>query len=436
MHILQVIHGYPPEYNAGSENYTKTITKELIKRGHKVSVFSRLEDPFISEYKINIDETGENNIGRYTINMARTKDRFVSRAVDIFFEKLLLDLRPDIVHFEHLNHLSLSLPNIANKQGIPTIYTLHDFWLMCPRGQFLQMNLDGEPWKQCDGQDDSKCAKICYSRYYGGNYNQTADEKYWTDWVHRRMNAVRESVNDIDVFISPSKTVMDSFVDSFGQREKVVYLDYGFELKKLSERHRNPEDGSFVFGYIGTHIPAKGVKSLIEAFSKLRGKTILRIWGREKSDYTPILRRYANSKGSEIAGRIQWMGEFNGDKIVEEVFDNVDCIVVPSIWLENSPLVIHEAQQARVPVLTADTGGMAEYVKDSQNGFLFKFRDVNSLTHEMEEIMRNPEIASSVGKRGYYYSQTGNVPSVADHVDTLLSIYRNMISKYRNRSKS
>jgi glycosyltransferase involved in cell wall biosynthesis len=41
-----------------------------------------------------------------------------------------------------------------------------------------------------------------------------------------------------------------------------------------------------------------------------------------------------------------------------DVFDRVDAIVVASVWAENSPLVIHEAQQCRVPVLTADYGGM------------------------------------------------------------------------------
>ncbi len=45
-----------------------------------------------------------------------------------------------------------------------------------------------------------------------------------------------------------------------------------------------------------------------------------------------------------------------------EVFNKIDAIVVPSIWLENSPLVIHEALQAGVLVITADVGGMAEYV--------------------------------------------------------------------------
>ncbi len=63
--------------------------------------------------------------------------------------------------------------------------------------------------------------------------------------------------------------------------------------------------------------------------------------------------------------------EYRNQDIVRDVFDHVDAIVVPSVWVENSPLVIHEAQQARVPVITADVGGMAEYVEHEENGLLF-----------------------------------------------------------------
>ena len=48
----------------------------------------------------------------------------------------------------HLNHLSVGMVNKAKEQGAKVVFTLHDFWMMCPRGQFLQIALDGgEPWK-------------------------------------------------------------------------------------------------------------------------------------------------------------------------------------------------------------------------------------------------------------------------------------------------
>ena len=60
--------------------------------------------------------------------------------------------------------------------------------------------------------------------------------------------------------------------------------------------------------------------------------------------------------------------------------------MVPSVWAENSPLVIHEVLQARVPVITADYGGMAEYVHHERNGLLFAHRDPASLAQQMQRL--------------------------------------------------
>lgn len=429
MKILQVVHGYPPEYNAGSENYTKTITEELLKRGNEVFVFSREENPFLPEYSIRRDVDNKNTPVRYTINLARTKDRYLSQDVNAKLRGILETVKPDIVHFQHLNHLSITLPSEVKKMNIPSVYTLHDFWLMCPRGQFIQLNLKGEPWNLCDGQEDSKCAQICYSRYFTGMQDERKDVAYWTDWVNSRMEFARKVVRDVDLFISPSKTVIESFRSSFpSEAEKVSLLDYGFNLNKLSNRIREKEE-QFVFGYIGTHIPAKGVDYLIRAFAKMKIKAKLRIWGRYRSDSTTFLRKLSEEVSADNHNPIEWMGEFNGDKIVEEVFNKVDAIVVPSIWMENSPLVIHESQQAGVPVITAAAGGMKEYVENERNGLLFDFRSIESLTMQMEKLARNPEHAKDLGSSRYLYSNTGDVQSVEFHVDRLMEIYTKLTHK-------
>ena len=123
------------------------------------------------------------------------------------------------------------------------------------------------------------------------------------------------------------------------------------------------QDEPFTFGYIGTHIPAKGVNHLIESFGSVPGNPRLRIWGRDRGVETEGLKALARSLPDSAGSRIEWMGEYRNQDIVADVFNRCDAIVVPSIWAENSPLVIHEALQARVPVITADYGGMAEYVR-------------------------------------------------------------------------
>ena len=182
------------------------------------------------------------------------------------------------------------------------------------------------------------------------------------------------------------------------------------------------------FGYIGTHIPAKGVDHLIQAFGQLSGESRLRIWGRDRGVETAGSEDCWRATCPGNAGdRVEWMGEYRNQDIVPDVFNRCDAIVVPSIWAENSPLVIHEAQQARVPVITANYGGMAEYVHHEVNGLLFAHRDPESLARQMQRLADDPELATRLGSRGYLQSADGNVPDIRDHALAVEEIYANLL---------
>lgn len=135
MHILKIIHGFPPLYNAGSEVYSKSIVKELSKK-HKVSVFTREENTYTPDFQIREEFVSE-NIGLYFVNNPQGKDGYRHKAIDDIFEELIIRLQPDVAHIGHLNHLSTGIVDVLKKNHIPIVFTLHDFWLMCPRGQFL-----------------------------------------------------------------------------------------------------------------------------------------------------------------------------------------------------------------------------------------------------------------------------------------------------------
>ena len=177
------------------------------------------------------------------------------------------------------------------------------------------------------------------------------------------MEHVRQMVAKVSLFIAPSEYLRRRFVDEFGlPKDKVVYLDYGFDTARLSGRTRATEE-DFVFGYIGTHTVPKGINLLIEAFGKVEGKARLRIWGKANPLVTPALKEIADALPPAKRARVEWLGEYQNPDIVRSGLNRVDALVVPSYWAENSPLVIHEAQLAWVSVIAADLGGMAEYVK-------------------------------------------------------------------------
>jgi glycosyltransferase involved in cell wall biosynthesis/MoaA/NifB/PqqE/SkfB family radical SAM enzyme len=426
MRILQVIHGYPPRYNAGSEVYTQTLAHGLAAR-HEVHVFTREENPFAPDYAMGREvDDDDPRVALHLVNMPRSRDRYRHAGVDQRFAEVLDTVHPDIVHVGHLNHLSTSLLIEAAARAIPIVFTLHDYWLMCPRGQFMQMFPadPGDLWAACDGQDDEKCARRCYSRYFSGDPGADAhDVAHWSGWVNGRMRHVREMTELVDRFIAPARYLHDRFAHDFGlPKSKLVYLDYGFDRARLQDRRRISGE-PFTFGYIGTHIPAKGIHQLLDAFGRLRGAPRLRIWGRPRGQETMALQAIAAALPGDAAGRVEWLPEYRNQRIVADVFDRVDAIVVPSVWVENSPLVIHEAQEARVPVITADAGGMREYVRHEENGLLFTHRDAADLARQMQRLADDPALARRLGAGGYLYTPGREVPGVAEHVAAVEAIY-------------
>jgi glycosyltransferase involved in cell wall biosynthesis len=424
MRILKIIHGYPPAFNAGSEVYSRSICEKLAQQ-HEVHVFSRMDNPFLADHVL---QTRQMDAVEVTfINKAREKDGYQHDATDGALADLVARFRPDVAHIGHLNHLSMGIPERLRSLGVPIVFTLHDFWLMCPRGQFLQINFGESAFNQlCEGQENSKCARHCYNRFFGGNAeNRAADANYWTNWIGQRMAAARKVVEFTNHFIAPSEQLRRRFIRDFDvPSNKITYLDYGFPLENLPPIEPPVAAEPFVFGYIGTHIPAKGIDLLIDAFSRLPDSSKLKIWGRPIGTTTEALRQMAAPMGD----RVVFMDEYENRNIADAVFKHINCVVVPSIWVENSPLVIHEAQACRVPVITADVGGMAEFVADSINGLLFKHRNAADLAEKMAFAVNNPLEMQRMGQRGYLFDEKGNPPSLAAHCDDLVTIYQKTIT--------
>lgn len=423
MHILKIIHGYPPRYNAGSEVYSQSICNELKKR-HRVSIFTREENPYAADYRLRHERL--DGLDFYYINKAREKDGYAHRAVDEALARLIDADRPDVAHIGHLNHLSVGLVDVLHQAGIPIVFTLHDFWLMCPRGQFLQINFGDPDFHQlCDGQDHKKCAERCYNRFFSGlETTRAADERYWESWIGARMAATRAISEKVSYFIAPARSLRERFVREFGiPEDKIQYLDYGFPTHYLQPTAPKPRS-CYTFGYIGTHIPAKGVNLLIEAFKQLNGEAKLFIYGRPSGQSSEALRQMA----ADSPNPIEFRGEYINQHLGEVVFSEVDCIVVPSIWVENSPLVIHEAQACKIPVITADVGGMSEYVQHLENGLLFRHRSVESLAEQLQFALEQPEQMRRLGQRGYWHHPEGLVPDIATHCQQLETFYSSLLA--------
>ncbi|HEX8674936.1 MAG TPA: glycosyltransferase, partial [Longimicrobium sp.] len=123
-------------FNAGSEVYTQALAQGLADR-HTVQVFTRREDPFSPEFDVRREaDRDDARILLHLVNVPDSRDCYRRVGVDERFAEVLDEFRPHVVHVGHLNHLSTSLIERASLRDIPIVFTLHDYWLMCPRGQF------------------------------------------------------------------------------------------------------------------------------------------------------------------------------------------------------------------------------------------------------------------------------------------------------------
>ena len=225
--------------------------------------------------------------------------------------------------------------------------------------------------------------------------------------------------------------MLERFRDDFGLPEqKLIYLDYGFHLGRLKGKERVKGD-PFTFGYIGRTYQQREWTISSKPLAGFQAIPASHL-GRDRGAETEGLKELASGLPGSAGKRIEWMGEYSNPEIVPEVFNRCDAIVVPSIWAENSPLVIHEALQAGVPVVTANYGGMSEYVRHEENGLLFTHREPDSLTIQMQRLADDPRLAEQLSKRGYLQSSDGNVPGMMEHSRAVEDLY---VSVIRGRRK-
>lgn len=374
MRILLVIHGYPPYYMAGSEVYTYNLARELAKT-NEVFVFHRIEDKDIPLHQF-FDSFEEGvhirKINNYEPTPATFYDKYLNPEIDDAFREYVKKVNPDVVHIGHLSHLSTQIPIIAKREfGLPVLFTIHDFWMFCHRGQLI----NPQNWEICPLLNVAQCTKCAAFHYQKDDFESRL--------IEERDEHIRQTLDCIDVFFAPSHTLEHFYINMGVDSRKIVYAKYGFNVSKLA-KHPKELHPEITFGFTGRIIHTKGVHLLCEAFNNVEGNAKLLIYGDYESDYGKRLKEQYSSD------RIQFKGPYHNNEL-QSVLDSLDVLVCPSIWLENAPLVIQEAQSVELPVLVSDRGGMAELVHDGIDGFTFKLGDAKDLRNKIQDLVNHPE---------------------------------------------
>ena len=407
MKILLVIHGYPPYYMAGSEVYTYNLARELAKT-NEVYVFHRIEEKTRPLHSVT-DTMGEDGvhvrmINNYEPDNATFYDKYLGTDVDDAFRTYVKEVKPDVVHIGHLSHLSTQIPIIAKREfGLPVLFTIHDFWMFCHRGQ----QIHPETFEICPLPNTKQCRDCAAFHYRKPDFS--------AELIKEREEHLKQALDCIDVFFAPSHTLEKYYIDMGVDSRKVFYSKYGFNVSKI-KKHSKELHQEITFGFTGRIIYTKGVHVLCDAFGRVHGNAKLVIWGDYDSDYGRELKeKYEGSK-------IEFRGAYHNDEL-QMVLDSFDVLVCPSIWLENAPLVIQEAQSAELPVLVSNRGGMAELVHDQVDGFTFELGSVEDLAKKMQDIVDNPQKLLNLK------APIEKVRSIKEDADFCMMKYRELSSK-------
>jgi len=444
MRILHVIHTFPPYTRAGSENYLETLAREQSRR-HTVAVLHAISDPRRPEYELtesDLDGLPVARINRTFRDYSRFSDTYRSESVAKAFDSYLGRFAPDVVHFHHIGNLSVDCVDRAKRYGAPVVFTLHDFWLFCARGQLFRRDLT-----VCHRNSRADCVRCMALRLpVAGGEPRVRDlwgraerlrrlglpadihrrlasvpfrkERAALEEIDARFHGMLEMCDRVDRFVSPSRFLRDRVIELGIPAAKIVVADNGYDLSTSSERRSPAPDGRLRFGFLGTWMPTKGVDLLIRAVAGLDpSQASLDVHGyavpyEGVEDYEAQLRDLA--KG---VSHIRLHGRYEPED-VPRLLAEVDVLVVPSRWYENSPLTIHEARLAGVPVVAAGHGGMAEYVEDGVDGLHFRPGSHRSLRRILRQLIENRDLVGRL-RRG-----RRPVVGIADHAEVLEALYR------------
>ncbi len=423
MKILQIVHGFPPKNIAGTEVYTYNLSSELAKN-HETFVFYRGSDCNVPEYQISRKRMG--NLNTLCINNSfrlcnSFEDTYRNDQIAEKLNDVLVEIKPDIVHIQHLLYLSANIVKKIKECHIPVIFTLHDYWLICPQGQLLRDNTT-----LCRGESHHECvncvlhqisiSKPVFSAYFFLRKNApeplvqlfrdiylsyrrlfSSSRTKAARLIEERVQYMHRLCTEVDLFISPSRFLRQKFIDFGIPEERISFIPYGFNLEELKSSQKTPAN-KLRFGFIGNLLPAKGAHLLISCFNKISNdKVELKIYGQVNS-YKGALVGYLKSiKKLAKNSNIKFMGGVDHGKIAE-IFKEIDLLVVPSIWYENAPLVIQEAFATRTPVIASRIGGIPELINDGVNGLLFNPGDEADLKNKIQHVIDNPNILKEFGE--------------------------------------
>ena len=391
MKILMVNDNDPDAVVGGSEHYMADLTRALEADGHEVYWFALAQ--------------GQTSVtcGRSSKRVFQTAaaNRWVAICRRVIFypglHRELADhvarLQPDIVHL-HNNYRYPASVLLATR-GRRIVQTVHDYCAMYPTANCSRP-------RSCAGRS------VFVALGHGClTWKLLATEfllLYGQRFLDRRF---------VDAFIAPSRDLA-AHLDRMGYA-RVRHVP---NLRLLPESETTPVPDAQVVLYAGALIAHKGVAVLLDAFAELVGDVpTAALWfvgdGLDAAD----LKSSVSARG--LCG-VRFLGQRSPDELAG-FYRRARVVAIPSLWLENAPLVAIEAAAHGRAVVASRVGGLPELVQDGKTGFLFDRGDSAGLAKRLRLVLTDRCLAETLGATGR--EQIAQRLSPKAHLRQVLAVY-------------
>jgi len=354
----------------GAEEHCYSLKKLLENKGHQVEIFGEKTFEAIPSYLL----------------------RFFDPFIFIKSYKLIKSFNPDIVHIHGVSrNISPSPILAAKKLKKKVIMTIHDFQLYCPRTWAIYQN--GKP---CDFGYSIKCLySNCKTFKEGYQYIPYHFLKWLKVGLHRKL--IKKYV---DSFITPSNKLKGLIQHSLKiPDKKIVYLpNFTVPEKNMGKNIDNIKPNQFL--YIGRLSKEKGINILIKAIHLLTDKNksnVKLIIIGEGSERTKLEKLCSSLN---LQKNVTFLGKLPKSTLSKYYLESL-AVVIPSICMDNSPLVAYEAMNYHAPIIASNIGGLSDLVKNNKNGFLFEKGNKNMLAYYLQKLYGNIKLSQILGDEGY-----------------------------------
>ena len=392
-------------YGGGDSTYNFNLANLLRKKGHEVCFFAmsderNIPDPNCDLFVSNIDFRRLDNSKSLRNSLRVLRRAIYSSESRKKFKILLKRFKPDVLHLQNIHaHLTPSIIMEAKRWGLPVVWTLHDYKLICPNSHML-IDSTKEICEACMGGDFYHAfLKGCKKGSHLASGMATIEA-----YAHRLLRIKQR----VQRFISPSDFLRGKCIDAGFEPEKVRHLP-NFLPDQLFVPKLNDE-GYILF--MGRLEPIKGIYPLLEACKRAPNVRLV-LAGRTEE---PILSQLP----ALLPPNAAHVGMKHGEDL-RNLLLNCRAVIVPSLWYENQPFSIIEAFGAGKPVIASDLGGMTELVEHQQRGLLAPPGDVDALSQCMRVLTEYPEEARRMGTAARQYAAEHHSPET--HYKKLLEIY-------------